>query len=153
MFGSPTPRRPQNRPRHLPPQSVSDEIPPTYPFCEFWKPVSAGEIFWSCITLLMISLLEGFMSGLRGRFEAYWASRCGSIHLSWVRVLNECQRGSTKLFRIPSLRIKIYSALDLNQLGAQKCRNVSSSHRLCRLVIASVVSSTPHTHCSTILRC
>lgn len=30
LFDSPTPRRPQNRPRHLPPQSVSDEIPPIY---------------------------------------------------------------------------------------------------------------------------
>lgn len=30
MLGSPTPRRPQNRPQYLPPQSVSDEIPPTY---------------------------------------------------------------------------------------------------------------------------
>lgn len=25
------------------------------------------------------------MSGLRGRFEVYWAPGCGSIHLSWAQ--------------------------------------------------------------------
>ena len=50
-----------------------------YLLFESWKPASAGEIFWSCIALIVMSLLDRLISGLGGRFEAYWASRCGSI--------------------------------------------------------------------------
>ena len=50
-----------------------------YLLFETWKPVYAGEIFWSCIALIVLSLLDGLISGLRGRFEVYWVSRCGSF--------------------------------------------------------------------------
>ena len=63
-----------------------------YLFFESWRPASAGEILGSCIVLLIVSLLDRLISGLRGRLEVYWVSRYDAIQLVWVQVLNEDQR-------------------------------------------------------------
>ena len=63
-----------------------------YLLLESWKPVSAGEMFGSCVALLIVSLLDRSISGLRGRLESYWASRCGSIQVSLVQMFKEHQR-------------------------------------------------------------
>ena len=54
---------------------------------ESWKPTSAGETFWFCNALLVMSLLDRFVGGLRGRFgqDVVFFTRLWYRHSPWTR--------------------------------------------------------------------